>query len=122
MKSLLLLTLIAAVNLSHAGKAEKFFLDKTDIKSPLRLRDPFKPPLAKIKKERRSQQVVEKDYYTNLTSDDLSKLELSKLKIIGVVIGNERRAVADIGKDKQIVLKEGMKVGRLLTYIMRLSI
>jgi Tfp pilus assembly protein PilP len=107
----ILVLLSIAFNLSAAREAENFFKKHTDIVNPLKLRDPFRPPLKKIKQQRKSKKKNTKGYYTNLTKDDLSKLELAKLRIMGVVIGAERRALARVDGKKQLILREGMKIG-----------
>ena len=88
--------------------------NKTSVKNPLELRDPFKREL-----RRRSR--GKKDYpgtrsvFSNIPTIDATPID--KIKITGILIGKERRAVAktvnDQGKlgEESYILKEGMKLG-----------
>ena len=88
------------------------FKKKTTIENPFELRDPFRAPLTKSKQaEGREQGALKRDgIYTNIPGFQVQNL--AELKIIGVMIGKERRALARVGQDKNItVLKEGMRLG-----------
>lgn len=93
---------------------DNFFGDKTKIENPFNLRDPFKAPPSKIetKKEKRGFYVSDKGQYTNLGDVPLEQVSVHQLKVVGVLIGKERRALVNAeGKDKIIILKEGQKIG-----------
>ncbi len=84
------------------------------IKNPFEMRDPFK---RELRRRRRSK----KDYpglrtvFSNIPSID--NVPLDQIKITGILIGKERRAVAKMvdssGKpgEQSFILKEGMKLG-----------
>lgn len=108
------LNLVRAENLdSIAAKSQRFNFfkgQKTFIKNPFKLRDPFKRPM--FRKKRKSGELIkEKNKYTNIGTIDGT--ELSKIKIVGVLIGKDRRAIAKIDgeSDKTFILREGMKLG-----------
>lgn len=86
---------------------------RTNIKEPLELRDPFKKMLSKKKSQDKS--ILNEDgHYTNIKGKIEDKT-IESLKIIGVITGKERRAMASIIGDKNnsevFFLKEGMTVG-----------
>ena len=88
-----------------------FFRDKTKIDSPFDLRDPFKSPPTKTDKsnERAGFTISGKGQYTNIKAGSVAKIE--DIKVVGVLIGKERRAMVSAGNKEIIILKEGMKVG-----------
>ncbi len=94
--------------------AESFsFQGKTSIENPLKLRDPFSPPLSLLAKKKKEIQagVLRDGVYTNIP--DLTDVELSDIQVVGVVIGKKRSARVKVkGKDVIIPLKEGMKIGK----------
>lgn len=93
---------------------DNFFGDKTKIENPFNLRDPFKAPLSKgeSKKDKRGFYVSGKGQYTNITDTALDQIPVHQIKVVGVLIGKERRALVNTGeKDKIIILKEGQKIG-----------
>ena len=83
---------------------------KTYIKNPFELRDPFKRP--NFKRKKKSKQMyggtVVGNNFTNLPSID--GLRIEDIKIVGIVLGKNRRAVAN-AKGKTFILKEGMTLG-----------
>lgn len=84
----------------------------TSIRNPFELRDPFKRDNQKNKNGRKIRfgGVVEGTSFTNLPS--IANVPLDKIKISGVLIGKERRAMAKIdGDGNMYVLKEGMTLG-----------
>lgn len=83
---------------------------KTFIKNPFELRDPFKRPNFKKKKsaEKKYGGRVVDDQFTNMP--EIGKIDVNDLKVVGIVLGKNRRAVAKIGK-QTYVLKEGMMLG-----------
>lgn len=93
---------------------QKLFRDKTKIENPFDLRDPFKPPQAKSegKKKGRGFEVTGKGQYSNIAEAALDRINPTQIKLMGVLIGKERRALVSTGDQKKIIiLKEGMKVG-----------
>ncbi len=99
----------------NSGTAFSLFKSKTYVKNPLDLRDPFKRRINK-KKTQASSRSHEAGVYTN-QNDSIENKPVESIRIIGVMIGKERRAMAKVGATgKGIVsevyyLKEGMKIG-----------
>jgi len=91
--------------------ANDFFTNKTEIKNPFDLRDPFKIPSKQLeKREALKKGIFRGGVFTNIpTIDDIS---LSEIKIKGVFIGEERRAVAEISGGGTTILTEGMLLGK----------
>lgn len=94
---------------------QNFFGDKTKIENPFNLRDPFKAPLNKSegKTKGRGFFLSGKGQYSNIGETSLDQLSVGSIKVVGVLIGKERRALVNMGKDNKqiIILKEGMKIG-----------
>lgn len=93
------------------------FKDKTAIENPIELRDPFKAPLSKSG-TRRAESTGDPNYtltngvYSNLKDADLSTVNIQNLKVVGVLIGKERRVMVQYeGSSEVSILKEGMKLG-----------
>ena len=89
-----------------------FFRDKTKIEKPFELRDPFKAPQSKSEKikEKEGYFTSGNGQYSNIKLETVSSVE--SLKVVGVLIGRERRAMVKDGeKSGIIILKEGMKIG-----------
>lgn len=110
------------VNVKAQDEAREYnlFKSKTFVKNPLDLRDPFK---RKINKKKSSGQTKAQSHldgiYTNVNTS-LENKTLESLRVTGVVLGAERRAIVRVinGKtesgerDNNIYyLKEGMHVG-----------
>ncbi|MFP5387323.1 MAG: hypothetical protein ACLGHN_14695 [Bacteriovoracia bacterium] len=56
--------------------------------------------------------VTGKGQYSNITDTPLDQMKINEIRLVGVLIGKERRALINIGKEsKVIILKEGMKIG-----------
>lgn len=105
---------VGAVAAPNRRSLKDFFNDKTKIENPFSLRDPFKAPIdRKEKKPGRNYQVTGKGQYSNIADVALDQISLNTLKVVGVLIGKERRALINNGGDKGkvIILKEGMKIG-----------
>ncbi len=87
-----------------------FFKDKTKIEKPFELRDPFKQPQFKSEKnkEKAGYSVSGKGQYTNIVDKTVKTVE--EIKLVGVLIGKERRAMVS-SSSGVIILKEGMKIG-----------
>ncbi len=94
-----------------------FFKEKTKIENPLELRDPFKAPHFKQTTEgvkaKRGFYVSSKGEYSNIGESQLGNVSVQDMKVVGVLIGKERRALVlpSEGSKQVIVLKEGVKVG-----------
>lgn len=110
---LLFYCLLYSFSVHSSSKAEILFKGKTKIKSPLDLRDPFKTPEISTfgsQREKKGFKVIGKNFYTNVTEMRLDTLSISNLKIVGVLIGKERRAILQM-PNGVITLREGMKIG-----------
>jgi len=124
MKILILLTFIlsfSSINViaqpaptKNKGDTFKFFrAEKTLIKNPFELRDPFKRKTIKLQsraKILRGNKVV----FSNVPS--IQNIPIENIRIIGVFLGSQRRAVAKILESDKLseesyMLKEGMKLG-----------
>lgn len=111
---LLLLSFSAFSASKRKENLENFFKDKTKIDSPFQLRDPFKPPVVKkADNKRKGFTVTGKGQYSNVIDTPLEQIRINEIRLVGVLIGKERRALINLGKDggKVIILKEGMKIG-----------
>jgi Tfp pilus assembly protein PilP len=97
------------------GTQYNLFKSKTYVKNPLDLRDPFKRKPNKKKSETSLRIKTSTDgYYSNNTNSIESK-PIESIRIIGIVVGPQRRAMAkivgDTITDNIYYLKEGMKIG-----------
>lgn len=117
-RMLLIIMMFFSVGANAApADTRNFFKDKTKIDNPFNLRDPFKAPLLKNeqKKQGRGFQVTGKGQYSNIGEAALDQLNVTDLKVVGVLIGKERRAMISLGGEgkasKVVILKEGMRVG-----------
>lgn len=114
---LLLLSFMFSIGALAAPAAglNNFFKDKTKIDNPFSLRDPFKAPINKGegKKEGRGFTVTGKGQYSNIGDTPLDQISIDSIRVVGVLIGKERRALVNGGKEnkKIIILKEGAKIG-----------
>jgi len=105
---------------SASGGDPNFFQGKTKIGNIFALRDPFKSSAVTKKAEKniRGGDVgfIRNGVFTNRPS--IEGLPLEKIKIVGVLIGKDRRALAKVlsGKDDKdaavVTLREGMKIGQ----------
>jgi Tfp pilus assembly protein PilP len=111
--SLYSLFLVGATAAPAKEPLNEFFKDKTKIEKPFELRDPFKMPVSKSeeKKVEKSGFIMnEKGLYTNISEKTVNSIQ--DLKVIGVLIGRERRVmVSGPQTGGIIVLKEGAKIG-----------
>ncbi|WPU65539.1 hypothetical protein [Peredibacter starrii] len=118
---LLLMILSVGAFAAPAKKIDKMFDSKTKIENPFELRDPFKAPQSsrtesgKDKKE--GFYVSGKGQYSNIGDVALDQINVADIRLVGVLIGKERRALVSTSKDGKdskgpvIILKEGMKIG-----------
>lgn len=117
MKTKILIALLSVHLSIHAqeatsGKQYEFLKSKTQVKNPLELRDPFKRKIIR-KKHQVNQERNDSGYYSDESSID--NVSLDKLKIVGVLLGNQRRAMVKlIDKENSEIfyLREGSKVGQ----------
>lgn len=113
MKNLIIASLFLSVGAFAApvDSLTNFFRDKTKIEKPFELRDPFKAPSVKADKDKKKEGfVVSNGLYTNIEEKQVKRVE--DIKLVGVLIGKERRAMVTTGEGKEIIiLKEGMKIG-----------
>ena len=112
------LTIIITFGLAYAGQADvkkkdikvrDFFKDKTDIPSPLSLRDPFKKPRKRQDSRKTISVVTREGTATNVL--DTTRIEPNEISIEGIYVGKNRRAIARAGGES-FLLKEGMKFGK----------
>jgi hypothetical protein len=113
--SILLIITIGASAAPEKGLVE-FFKDKTVIENPLDLRDPFKAPQSKNDDKtgkRKGYFVGGKGQYSNIAENQLGSLVIHDIKVVGVLIGKERRVLIHANETAKdvIILKEGMKIG-----------
>ncbi len=113
MKIFILILIIFTFNLqAQEGESNQFnlFKSKTFVKNPLDLRDPFKRKINKKKSQLKKNQ--SDGYFTNIVSN-IDNKPVESIRIVGVMIGSERRAMAKIQgeNDNVYYLKEGMKIG-----------
>lgn len=94
---------------------DEFFKDKTRIENPLELRDPFKSPQVKGQQRRQGGNKFKRgdSSYSNLSQENLRDWNIYDLRVVGVMIGKERRAMISKGEGpgKVVVVKEGSSIG-----------
>lgn len=107
----IMLSITVGALAAPADPLSNFFRDKTKIEKPFELRDPFRAPVFKSEKtkEKAGYFVSGSGQYSNITENTVKKIE--DIKVVGVLIGRERRAMVSSGSGPIIILKEGMKVG-----------
>lgn len=113
---LFLFTIGAAQAAPTSEVLTEFFKDKTQIENPLELRDPFKSPPVKTGKRKIEGQRYNKTgqgEFTNIAEGSLSQINIYDIKVVGVMIGKERRAMIlpNANSKDVIVIKEGAKLG-----------
>lgn len=110
----LVVLLVTLLSLDSFGSSrlKDLFKDKTRIENPFDLRDPFKPPLRKSSSKRSGMSTRQTDgVYTNIPP--LGNLNIADLRVVGVIIGKDRRALVRQKESKEItVLREGMRIGK----------
>lgn len=118
-----LLALIISVGAVAApvtdASLDNFFKEKTKIDNPMELRDPFKAPPTKAsrrteeKNTSRKYTRSDKDEFRNTQDAALNEIDIYNIKLVGVLIGKERRAMilAKPGDKQTIIVKEGSKLG-----------
>ena len=104
MRNLLLVFMLSIPTASFGAKRIK-------IKNALDIRDPFKRPVTKLRSKKQS---ISKYYrngiYTNQNTID--GIPLDKIKIVGVMLGKSRRALAKVdGLKENFIVQEGQVLG-----------
>ncbi|MBT3980920.1 MAG: hypothetical protein HOE90_06165 [Bacteriovoracaceae bacterium] len=95
-----------------APSLENFFKGKSKLKNPFSLRDPFRAPIntGVTKKGGEGKGIVIGNEYSNVPK--IGQVKLNEIKIIGILVGKNRKAIARIGDKKEtFILEEGMKLG-----------
>lgn len=88
---------------------------KSNIKDPASLRDPFKKKiLLSKKKQETTEAILVNGQASNFPT--LDNTPLAQIRIVGVLLGTHRRAVAKIARGNQLsgesyLLREGMRLG-----------
>lgn len=120
--NLFLFTLLISIGASAApakNTLDEFFKDKTRIENPLELRDPFKSPQSKGGSKRQGGNKFKRgeNAYSNVAQDNLRDWNIYDIRVQGVMIGKERRAIITRGGEapaagqKVVVIKEGSVIG-----------
>jgi type IV pilus assembly protein PilP len=110
---------VGAIAAPTNNTLDEFFKDKTRIENPLELRDPFKSPQPKGQQRRQGGAKHKKadGSYSNLAGENLRDWNIYELKVVGVMIGKERRAMITRNvaegttANKVVVVKEGSSIG-----------
>lgn len=133
MKLIIITSMLLSVGAVAAPMATKtsldeFFKDKTRIENPLELRDPFKSPQSRGQSRRRSDVRHKRGdgIYSNINQENLRDWNIYEIKVVGVMIGKERRAMivrtadgpapqgggpAPQSNGRVVVIKEGSTIG-----------
>lgn len=115
-----LFTILTVKAQDKSNLPEFFQRTRTTISNPFEMRDPFKRKALKLKSSSTKDYKLDKTIFSNLPT--LDGVPLDQIKITGVILGDQRRAIARIGeaggtgKDVDpnaptFVIKEGMKMG-----------
>ena len=114
----LLQSAIAFGQITKPGKVKGptiFKKAKTKIVNPLDLRDPFKRKLKRTRSGKKGASRKLRDgFFSNVATID--NVPLESIRIVGVLIGKQRRAIAKIASgeilgSESFILKEGMTLG-----------
>lgn len=105
------------------NSAYKLFNSTTYVKNPLDLRDPFKRKVNRSKKAKAKLEGFATGVYSNV-HNSLGNVNIEDIKVVGIIIGPERRAIVKISSATNsdpsggevtssdvIYVKEGMRVG-----------
>lgn len=109
---IILMFCIGAMAAPTKDPLANFFKGKTKIEDPFSLRDPFKANITKTEKatQKSGYYISGQGQYSNIKESVVPELE--NLKVVGVLIGKERRVMVTNGSSKNVViLKEGMRIG-----------
>lgn len=113
---LILITILAfPVHANQKAKLDDIFRNKTSIKNPFSLRDPFQSPKFKSATNRSR---IDR---TNGVLDNIptynEAFDVNKVIVVGVLIGKERRVVIKFGSDRggqetsMFTYREGDRIG-----------
>lgn len=105
---LLLCSLLSANSVWAQDNIERFFKDKTKLENPLELRDPFRAPVVKFKKESKS------DRANQDPEELLQSVNVADIRVQGVLVGKERRALVKFNSNDKmpaVIIKEGYRIG-----------
>lgn len=102
----------------QSGEYQFFEGQKTNIRNPFEMRDPFRMELPAIERPERDR--IRTDFnFSNMPS--LDNVPLDRIRITGILLGENRRAIAKVVRsggleeevlsDESFMLKEGMKLG-----------
>lgn len=113
--SLILGSSVRAEESPESGTSFSLFKSKTYVKNPMDLRDPFKRRINKKKGAQAQGKTHETGIYNNQT-ERIEEKAVESIRIVGVMLGKERRAMARIQVGKKVepeiyYIKEGMKIG-----------
>ena len=109
-KLLLSIFLLTCTTLSvHAGKLDNLFKDHTTIEKPFELRDPFQSPKFQSETTKKNKEKSSGVMDNQVRLD--GEVNLSEVKIVGVLIGKERRVVIKVQEKGPYTLREGEKLG-----------
>ena len=101
---------LISVSVLAAEKADKIFEGKTSIEKPFEVRDPFQPPRFKSQTSEKTQKRI-RGILDNIPKAEF-KYDLTKVRILGVLIGKERRVIVQIdGETNSYSMKEGDRFG-----------
>lgn len=110
-------SLITSFNsLGSKQRFEFFNGNKTSIKNPFALRDPFKRKRIRLKgRKGKYSAFLKGNFFSNLPS--IENVPLNQIRIVGVLLGKNRRAMAKIIQGAALtkdtyILKEGMRLGK----------
>ncbi|MBH47632.1 MAG: hypothetical protein CME71_05635 [Halobacteriovorax sp.] len=120
MRLVLFLSILMSTVVAAEKKLPEFFKrTKTNITNPFEMRDPFKRKAVKLKSTSTKDYKLDKTIFSNLPT--LDGVPLDQIKITGVILGDERRAIAKIASEQEgagaagdiqtYIIKEGMKLG-----------
>lgn len=97
-------------NFSEEHNRSHFFEGKTSIPNILEIRDPFQSDLKIIElKESENKGYLRDGVYTNI--DPVEESLLNEFDITGILMGENRRAIAKTKDGKTFIIKEGMNLG-----------
>ncbi len=89
-----------------------FFEGKTELEDPFSLRDPFKRPFFDLGNSEKKEKPLLLRPKEESDEELVGKMNVADLKIVGILIGKERRAMLQGDRPgKTILLKEGMLIG-----------
>lgn len=112
-----MLLMVLSWQANAVDKKFNFFRGKkTNVKDPFKLRDPFKRMVfnrTRSKGQKRSGGMLVGNTFKNVP--EIGTTPIKDIKIVGIMLGKERRAIAQIRGQKNskhtFLLKEGMKLG-----------